>query len=231
MQSPPPDDIFGDLPPYGTYTIEIEGEWSLEDLYVFPRTFEQVYFLIYSLLPTHYDLDVERIEQAYRAFPWRGGYSAVNFYNQLKYVTPRQERPQLISINYASPGWLEIGLILTVALNVEKIVKSISASMNAANDTYNNIVKGMGDRKLLRLDIRRRELDLKQDELEYIAKSVGRMSSNFGFDDSEINARTGHPYISLKILLSLYRRVRTLVDYERRGKAVFTNRRRDKDES
>jgi hypothetical protein len=57
------------------------------------------------------------------------------------------------------------------------------------------------------------------------------MSRIFGFDDiGEINTRTGHPYISLKILLSLYRRVRTLVDYERRGKAVFANRRRDKDE-
>lgn len=124
MQSPPspPDDLSASLPP-GTYTIDIGGEWSLEDLYVFPRTYEQVYFLIYSLLPAHYDLDVERIEHAYRAFPWQGGYSAVNFYNHLKYVTPPRERPQVILINYSSPGWLELGIILTVALNVERIIK------------------------------------------------------------------------------------------------------------
>ena len=45
-----------------------------------------------------------------------------------------------------------------------------------------------------------------------------------GFNNlDEINARTGHPYLSLKILLSLYRRVKTLTDYIGKGKADFRN--------
>ena len=115
-----------DFPPDrqpGVYTIEIDGEWSLEDLYIFPRTFEQVYFLIYSLFPDHDEYDLERIRNAYSAFPWRGGYSAVSFYNTLKYIVPRARRPQLVSINYSSPGLMEIGLILAVATVVGRIVK------------------------------------------------------------------------------------------------------------
>jgi hypothetical protein len=30
------------------YKIPIGGRWDLEDLYVFPRAYEQVYFLVYS---------------------------------------------------------------------------------------------------------------------------------------------------------------------------------------
>ncbi len=92
----------------GTYTIHIKGEWSLEDLFVFARTFEQVYFLIYSLMPEHNEAALERIHHAYHAFPWQGGYSAVNFYDELRYATPERERPQIASIQYGSPGWFEI---------------------------------------------------------------------------------------------------------------------------
>src|SRR5207248_3759476 len=90
-----------------TYTIHIEGKWSLEDLYVLPRTFEQVYFMVYSLFPEHDDFTLERIQHTYEAFPWQGGYSAVNFYDQLKHITPKRERPQIASIHYGSPGWIE----------------------------------------------------------------------------------------------------------------------------
>ena len=88
-----------------TYTIHIEGRWSLEDLYVLPHTFEQVYFLVYSLIPGHDESTLDRIQHAYEAFPWQGGYSAVNFYNQLKYITPKRQRPQIASIHWVT--WLD----------------------------------------------------------------------------------------------------------------------------
>lgn len=207
-----------------TYTIHIEGDWSLEDLYVFPRTFEQVYFLVYSLMPDRDEEALERIRHAYRAFPWRGGYSAVNFYNQLKYVTPKKDRPQIASIHYASPGWLEVALILCVAVSVERLVKSIGNTIGHANDVYDRIVRGMSERKLLRLEADRKELQFKKEELEYVTSCLDQMGMLLGLNNlEEINARTGHPYRSLKILMSLYRRVKTLTDYIGKGKADFRN--------
>ena len=51
----------------------IDGKWSLEDLYVFPRAYEQVDFIFYSLIP-HEDENVqERIQYAYSKYPWQGG--------------------------------------------------------------------------------------------------------------------------------------------------------------
>jgi len=92
----------------GTYRIKLDGEWSLEDLYVFPRTYEQVYLLFYSLSPDIVEIDLDRMEHAYSAFPWQGGYSAVDFYGQLKYSTRKQFRPEIESIEYHSPGHLDL---------------------------------------------------------------------------------------------------------------------------
>jgi hypothetical protein len=207
-----------------TYTIQIEGQWSLEDLYVLPRAFEQVYFLVYSLIVEHDELRLDRIQHTYEAFPWQGGYSAVNFYNQLKYITPKRERPQIASIQYASPGWIELALLVSVAIAVERIVKSMANTIDHSHNVYNKIVRGLSERKLLRLDVKRKELQFEREELEHIEVCLSQMSKLLGFKDmKEINARTGHPYISLKILLSLYRRVRTLVNYETKGKAKFRN--------
>lgn len=218
-----------DSPIEGRYRINIDGHWDLADLYVFPRAFEQAYYLFYSLLPDHDEWDVERIEHAYSSFPWQGGYSAVNFYNQLKHIVPQRQRPELISFNYASPGVMELGLILAVAITVGRIVKSVASSINDINSTYTNIIRGMQERNIMRIEGRRRSLNLHREELDFIQASLSEMSKILGFENiRDINERTGNPYVSLKILLSLYRRVRTLGGYEREGKAVFPDSRRDR---
>jgi hypothetical protein len=163
------------------YTIPIAGNWTLEDLYVFPRTYEQVYFLVYSLAPDHSDREAERIARAYESLPWQGGYSAVSFYNQLKYITPKRERPAVVSIEYSSPGWIELALILSAALNVQQIVKSIAKSLGYANNVYNDIIKGMQQRKILRLEVREKELELKQRELQFIDGALKKCRSFLEF--------------------------------------------------
>src|SRR2546422_9381564 len=119
-----------------TYTIHIEGKWSLEDLYVFLCAFEQVYFLVHSLMPEHDDAAPERIRHAYHAYPWQGGYSAVNFYNALMYVTPKRDRPHSASIHYGSPGRFEIDLIPGGAFGVERRGKNLANTGRHGPDTY-----------------------------------------------------------------------------------------------
>jgi|SRR5689334_24708706 len=130
QSSSPPD-----CPKGAKYRINIDGDWELADLYIFPRAFEQAYYLFYSLLPGHDEWDVERIEHAYSSFPWQGGYSAVNFYNQLRYIVPQRHRPELIAFNYSSPGFMELGLTLAVVITIGKVVKSVASSINEINAT------------------------------------------------------------------------------------------------
>ncbi|WP_417686594.1 hypothetical protein [Roseibium sp.] len=204
----------------GNYRVKMDSRWELEDLYKFPRAFEQAYFAYYSLLFFDDDFTNERLAYAYSSYPWRGGYSAVNFYNQLKYSMPKPQRPTITSISYASPGWIDLNLIQEVAINVGIVVGSVCGSIRLINGTYNSIYKGMQDRKLTQLKIEKEEFSLAKENFAFLRKANIEMGGILNFTDIDaLNTRTGNELRTLKILLSIYRRIRTLAQFRQDGKA------------
>ena len=207
----------------GRYRIELDREWSLEDLYLYSRTFEQLYFLFLSLDVEIGSSDRERIEKAFTSFPWQGGYSAVSFFNQLKFSTPRQSRPRILAIQKQSPGYLDLGLLVAVATGIAVSVKRLASAIDAANATYNNIYKTAQERKLLKLQTKVSEFEFERDQIRFILESNKELCQMLGIHShSELNELTQNPYVTLQILLSTYRRMRTLCEYENRGKAHLT---------
>jgi len=202
-----------------SYKISVEGDWSLEDFYIFSRTFEQIYYFSCSLRNSDDPFKRERIERTYAGFPWQGGYSSVNFFNSLKYIVDNPDRPKIISILYSSPGWIELSLLIAGALSVERLISSVANSVLRMNSVYHEIVKGLQKRELLRLKVRQSELDLNRSELAYIEECAQTMCRLLGFQDiNEVNQLTGSHYKTLKILLSVYRRVRILAGFHNKGK-------------
>lgn len=205
---------------YDDYIILIDKRWSLEDLYVFPRAFEQVYFAYEALLPAPDEIVDARIDQAFKAYPWRGGYSAVNFYNQLKYATPKNKRPTIQAIQYASPGFIDLMLNLQLALKIAGVVSAVTGSILACNKVYSTIYKDAQNRKLLSIDIQTKEIELANKQMNFILDANKKMAKILGLDSAEaIEQRAEHPVIAMKILFSIYRRVRTLAEYQEKGKA------------
>lgn len=144
----------------------------------------------------------------------------MNFYNQLKYATPIDTRPRVASIRYASPGWIELSLVLEQAKLLAAIVVAVTGSIAACNATYHKIMTDLQRRKLLRIDVEKKEITLTRDELKLIGEYNRQLAKMLQIGSaSAIDARTEKPLISLKILLSVYRRIRTLADYELKGKA------------
>jgi len=207
----------------GYYKIPIDKRWDLEDLYKFPRAYEQVYFAFYSLMPHEDEYIRERIDRAYFTFPWRGGYSAVNFYNHLKYTVPKQQRPAIKSIQYASPGWIElIAIAVSVSWLISKVVKNVCASIDAANNTYTNIHRGLADRKMLRIEVEKKEAELLLQNLDFVRGANLEMADLLEIPRTqigEINRRTGSDLKTLKIFLSVFRRIKILAEYQKKGKA------------
>jgi hypothetical protein len=208
---------------YGKYRIALDSDWTLEDLYKFPHTYEQVYFF-YDAISRDSDEGIrERITNVFSAFPWHGGYSAVNFYNQLKYSAGRHRRPRIIAINKSSPGVLDLSLIVVTAYYVAKIVKLVASTIDVANTTYHNIYKGMREREPLNIKVERDQLHLEKEHLDFINSGGRQMAKLLGFSSpAQINSITKSPYVTLKILFSVFRRVRTLAEYEKSGKADLT---------
>ena len=207
-----------------TYKIGMDGDWSLEDLYVFPHAYIHVYSFLYSFLNPIEDFDDEddRLVITYSAHPWTGGYSAVNFYNNLKYIVEPRHRPKIKSIQYSSPGWLELTVIVGIALNIKKIVLCFTESANELNKLYTNIYKGMHDRKMMKIEAKRQSLLLTQDQTDFAIDSANKLSQLLGFENvAEIQKLTKNPLATLKILLSFYRKIKKLSEFKSKGKAKF----------
>src|SRR4051812_42514362 len=100
------------------YRIQLDEKWSLVDLYEFPHAYTQVYAFIYSLTQTG-RLSEAAVSEIYRRHPWRGGYSAVNFYGDLYCAMEEDHQPMVNAIEYASPGFLEMAALVAVATQIE----------------------------------------------------------------------------------------------------------------
>ena len=193
--------------------LYIDGRWELTDLNVLTRVYIQVYGLLYSLDVAD-DYIEEEIQYIYGKYPWRGGYSAVNFYQNLFSKMPREYRPKIKSIQYASPGFIELSQLVEVAKDISLIVGYVSAALLAGNKTYSTIQKGIRERKLSKIDLRSEELKLLEKERDFIHKSVNDIAQIMGVRKetlAKLYFRAENNELAvLKILSSLYRRARDL---------------------
>jgi hypothetical protein len=201
------------------YQIPIGGKWTLEDLYIFPRAYEQCSFLYLALTPDTSVFEDERVLFAYEAFPWQGGYSAVDFYNQLKWAVPRRRRPRVTRIRYSSPGFIELGgLSIGVALVLEKVVRNLCNSAKMLSGTYTVIYRDMQKRKLLRIRTNNEIRKLTRAERQVVEAHAENLADVLDVDLDVLTERTGSAYKSLKILMSLFRRVRLLCGFQKNGR-------------
>jgi hypothetical protein len=122
----------------------------------------------------------------------------------------------------ASPGWIELSLILEQARLLAEIVAVVAASLAGCNEVYNKIISDLTRRKLLRIEVEREKVSLSREELRLIKEYSEEMAELLQLGSSAaVDARTERPLVSLKILLSVYRRVRILADYKLKRKAIL----------
>ncbi len=207
------------------------GRWNLEELSEATRDYTQLYGFAYSLLA---DLPVarrEEIDYIYGKFPWRGGYSTVNFFNQLFHKIPPKLRPEVERIQYASPGFIELSELLLVAVTVAGIVKAVCSSINNAHDTYRKIQKGAVDLELSKINLAKEELELTQRQISFCGSSAKSLIKMFGITEAQeklIDQRVqNNPAVKLKILLSVFRRVEPLAKKQNEGKLEVTGKESD----
>ena len=67
-----------------------------------------------------------------------------------------------------------------------------------------------------------RELEVQRDEYEFVLRSAREIADFLGIEKiEELHERTGHPLTTLKVLLSYYRRLSDLADFQEEGMANF----------
>lgn len=196
------------------------GEWTLHDLYIFPHAYEQCYTFIYCLdtdLPAR---DREAIDYAFARYPWKGGYSYVNFYSVLWRQVPVRARPRLTSIHKASPGWIDLALNLDAAVSVAKSLAIIAGSIAAAAAAYKKAWTLLHSLRTEREKAKTQQLQLRQAQVKAIRGTCNELAKAIGFKSlADLHKRTNDPEVSLKLLAAHYRRMRTLLEFQQKDKA------------
>ncbi len=209
----------------------LNGRWNLEELSEATKDYIQLYGFAYSLLSDLPTARREEIDYIYCKFPWRGGYSTVNFFNQLFHKIPPQLRPEVLRIQYASPGFIELSELLLVACTVAGIVKAFCSAIDNAHGTYRRIQRESVALELAKINLKREQLDLTQRQLVFCESATKTLVDLFGLTESQDRLLdqkvTGNQIMKLKILLSVFRRLESLATKQSEGKITVTGKESD----
>lgn len=213
---------------FGAFQVSIAGEWSLHEFYQYSNTFEQLYNLA-----AHLDRlesgqagtevwEVEGEERALGAFPWRGGYSAYNFYRRIRTLTPKRYQPRVLTIDYHSPGLMELAVYLPAALAVSWMVtaflKNARQLMELVRDTY----RMLHEWKLMDIEAQHKQLELTEEQLRFLRRRSELFERELRIPHGEvIDSFTPNQLARLKVILSIFRRVKALANFEEEGRAVL----------
>ena len=156
-----------DFPEVGRYSLELGGDWDLQDLSVF-RQYLHVYSVMYALQVSSYrDESRTRTSLAFEAYPWKGGWSAVDFYERLRRATPARHRPRIVSIQFSSPGFIELLLLVPVSAAIRVVVNNTCHSFERISAAYTVFHRDAAERKLLRIDARNAEQRIGRRDREF----------------------------------------------------------------
>lgn len=215
-----------------TTQLELDGRWSLEELADATKDYIQLYGFAYSLIPNLPSARQEEVDYIYGKFPWRGGYSTVNFFNQLFHKIPPKLRPEVQRIQYASPGFIELAELLAVAGIVAAIIQTVCKSIKTVHDLYRSIQKASVDHELSKINLGKENLELKQRQINFCEESAKKLVEAFGLTETQeklIDQKVrGNPVMKLKILLSVFRRVEPLAKKQAEGKLKITGKEKRK---
>ena len=210
--------------------LELDGRWGLEELSDMTKDYVQLYGFAYSLIPDLPTARREEIDHIYGKFPWRGGYSTVNFFSQLFHKIPPKLRPEVQRIQYASPGFIELTELLTVAVTAAGIVTATCKSLDSIHDLYRNIQKASIDHELSKINLAKENIDLKQRQIKFCESASKSLVKAFDLTETQeqlIDQKVqGNPVMKLKILLSVFRRVEPLAKKQVEGKLKITGKSR-----
>ena len=216
------------IPNKDRYRIELDRKWKLEELNQYSRNYEQAYFAFFAVLSLAPSSPFDpgyavRVSNDLARYPWNGGASVVSFYSDLRNTQGRKLKPDVAQIQYASPGFLDLILVPEIAKSVAGAVAAICPSLLLINKTYNDIYKGMRDRKLNEIDVARANLQLAAEQRAFLKDCAQDLGVRLGIQNvDQIVEASGNELRGLKVILSIYRRLRVLARYQNEGKAKLT---------
>jgi hypothetical protein len=204
------------LRPPGAETLRqqilIEGHWTLDEIARYPRWFEEVY-AAQALLSKEPDSRV-RSDIPF-GYSFKSGYVYHNFWQVLHRWVFRADRDY--KVQYASPGIIEIGLEERTANSVVRSVRDFEANYKEIHDSYKAIHTWVkAQKKELAAGSQLVGTAELRSQLLAMCEQLGSISYE------QIDAYTRQNVLNTaEVVLSYYRRLKSLADYEMKGRATL----------
>jgi hypothetical protein len=211
------------MPDRSAYRIFIDKEWGLNDLSGFSHDLGKAYAFTYCFESVLAPQDAARIDEALITYPWGGGYSIVNIYIVLQRQVPPQYRPQINSIRYASPGWIELLLSLEAVAPVATAVAAIGGSAIPILGIYSAIQKMLHNISVQKKKFELDTLRLHRRQASELRGLCNELSKSLGFKNfDEFLARTGrNEEIAAKLLSAQFRLLKNIAEYSKTGQLTL----------
>lgn len=192
-----------------TYTILLDGKWSIDELRDLPRVFETAYYLLFA---------EHRPRQPVNNlgnFPWRGGFSAMHFFDYLKQFVDPALRPSIHAIQYASPGFLTFNADPEIGVMIAASVRRFKASEQTASAHYEALVgyirtRGLND------ESQAYDGALHDDALRGLGAAV--IGAIGGVSWGWIESKSTSVFEAAKVAMTHFRRIKKLARFEDEGR-------------
>jgi hypothetical protein len=205
----------------GIHKIYIAGEWDIRDLYVFPYRYAQLYSFLYALVTAKNPKDNLFVEAAKRP-PWEGGFSTINYYGEIYRLIPEEERPQIKRMEYASPGFIELGAVILIVTQIDRILTAAFSSWNKLDAIYDEIEKRKRKRQKEKIEVEAMKRKAEVEDVKFAVKKCKELSDALGLENSELlNNLHSDEIVRLKILLTFYRRLEPLLVFIKERKLTL----------
>jgi len=205
-----------------TYKILLDEKWSLEDLTNFSRIYFQNYSFLYCLDTKSVDIASSRIESVLLNYELRHGLSYVNIYDIFRSHIAKEDKPQIKSIQYASPGWLELALNPEVATQFATVLGVFLGSIVTTAETYKRLHKIYSDLSKTRKKLGVATFKLNAEEAIKAQELTKSLANGLGFESlEELDKHTKDAEESSKLIMAHYRRMNKMAKFVESGKASF----------
>lgn len=208
-----------------TYRILIDGRWSLEDLMNFSRIYFQNYSFLYCLDTEAVEIASTKISYVLEKYELRDGLSYVNIYDIFRSSIVEEDHPQIKSIQYASPGWIDLILNHDVATQFAKVLGIYLGSVLAIAKTYKQLYKIYSELNQKRKKSKINSLKLDQSLVKHVQKLNDELAKGLGFNSLiELDKHTKDTEETSKLLMAHYRRIKKVAKFVQDGKASFPDK-------
>lgn len=210
----------------GNTILSIDGEWEMTEFGSFQSRYSDVYAFIAGLTasmdPNIGQIFSSRIRQVFRDKPFQGGASYVSFFNDLFDILPSRQRLRLSSIDYASPGTMEVEGIPKVFIEEKEKIVHFLHNDTEIREIHSSLRKFLSRNGYLRMPGSRFPIDTP--DAEYIRQQSKKLFEGLGFEGFEALEELSdkNSLVAAKICLALFRRIETLSRYFAEGRMSFS---------